>query len=360
MDKLKIFFIYFFLGLSYFFVHGQQIGNYVANGSFESVYTCTSQLSSLKLKNWSCIDSSKICADMMHTCWGNVPVNGVGYQYPKHGGAYMRLTLWCPFCGPPFTRSNLKNRLKQNLIAGITYCVRMYVTVQDMCPNAIDGFGFYFGDNSIDTIIYNARLPLTFLTPQVSNPVGNIILDSMNWVPITGTFTANGTEKYLIISNFKSDIATNTVLTGYMPANGWAEYFVDAVSCIEVNLPAYAGPDKLIYPGDSVYIGREKDYAIDPGCIWYKLPNMATAIDTISGLWVKPSVTSTYVVRQELDCSSVKWDTVVVIINNNLVGLGKLQSIADNISLFPNPTSGNLSISFSGSVSYRHHKVWHH
>ena len=77
---------------------------------------------------------------------------------------------------------------------------------------------------------------------------------------------------------------------------------------------------------------------------------MTTALDTISGLWVKPSVTSTYVVRQELDCSSVKWDTVVVTINHNLVGLDNLQSISDNISLFPNPTSGNLSVSFSGSV----------
>ena len=345
MDRIKL--IFLALGFS-LLVRGQEIGNYVANGSFEKLYNCTSQPQIMTCFSWSCIDSIKPVAQILHKCWGNVPVNGVGYQNPKDGEAYARLTFWCPICPSYFSRSNIKNRLKNPLESGKTYCVKMYVSCQDQCPQAISNFGFYFGDTSIDTIIHNARLPLTFLNPQVENSNNNIIVDSMNWVPITGTFTANGTEKYLLVSNFRSDVTTNTVLTGYMPANGWAEYFVDAISCTELNLPAYAGPDKPCIPGDSVFIGRKPDFAIDLGCIWYKLPNMVTAIDTISGLWVKPTTTSTYVVSQELDCSPLKWDTVVVFMD--AVGLKDLGWYSDNIKLFPNPTETDLTVTFGNQA----------
>src|SRR5690606_6386367 len=120
---------------------------------------------------------------------------------------------------------------------------------------------------------------------------------------------------------------------------------IDDVSCIEMNLPAYAGRDTTILNGDSVYIGREKDFATDPYCVWYKLPDTANAIDTISGLWVKPSVTTTYVVKQELECSSLKWDTVVVNVKND-VGLQEL--IANSrqfaVEMFPNPASDMITV----------------
>ena len=180
------------------------------------------------------------------------------------------------------------------------------------CPVAIDGFGLYFGGPSVDTIIYNSKRPLTFLTPQVVNPPNNIIMDSLNWVAITGTFTANGTEKYLIIGNFKSDVNTNTVITNYTTySQDWSEYFIDDVSC-SIDLSAYAGPDAFCIPGNSVYIGRQQDAGIDEACMWYKLPNMTTAIDTAAGTWVTPtSPTTTYVVKQDI-CGVIKYDTVVV------------------------------------------------
>lgn len=160
---------------------------------------------------------------------------------------------------------------------------------------------------------------------------------------------ANGTEKYLLLGNFLdlNTVTTASINTPFFPQT-WTDLLIDDVSCIEINLPAYAGPDKSCIPGDSVFIGRQPDFAIDSGCVWYKLPNMTTAIDTISGLWVKPTTTSTYVVRQELDCSPLKWDTVVVYIN--VVGLHDLNWYSDNITLFPNPTSDNITISVSSTI----------
>ncbi len=168
----------------------------------------------------------------------------------------------------------------------------------------------------------------------------------LNWIPITGTFVANGTEKYMMIGNFKSDTNTNKLLTNptNLPASA-SEYLIDAVSCIELNIPAYAGSNKSIMPGDSTYLGRESDFAVDSGCTWYKLPDLITPIKIASGLWVKPSSTSTYVVKQVLDCSPEKWDSVVVYMN--LVGLEKLKVINEELKIFPVPAKDYFELSVS-------------
>ena len=326
-----------------FSLHSQQIANFVSNGSFEKILDCNNPKIEYKAYYWSGLDSTKFTALLYHSDCGNVPHTGTGYQIPKDGKGFMSVQLYCPQCNN-FTRSNIRNRLKTNLIANKTYCVKLFANVVDTCETAVDALGVYFGNSDLDTIHYNARLPLSFLTPQINNPPYNYINDTMNWILITGTFVANGTEKYMVIGNFKSDASTHTISTGVVisPNVVYSEYFVDAISCIEVDLRAYAGPDKSIIPGDSVYVGRENDFAIDKGCIWYKLPNMTAPIDTISGLWVKPTVTTTYVVRQELDCSNTKWDTVVV--HMNLVGLEKLKLLSEELKVYPIPAQDFLEL----------------
>src|SRR5690606_13010817 len=193
--------------------------------------------------------------------------------------------------------------------------------------------------------------PLTYLTPQVQNPQGNIIIDTLNWVAITGTYTANGTEKYLMLGNFLSDEDTDTLTVNltWSAYNYITEANIDDVSCIPIDLEAYAGRDTTIFLNDSVYIGREPDFAIDTGCVWYKLPS-TTAIDTISGMWVKPPIgTHTYVVRQELECSSLKWDTVIVnvkekIIDTTDISVNELRIENEKLRIYPNPTSGMLNV----------------
>ncbi|MBX3165657.1 MAG: T9SS type A sorting domain-containing protein [Bacteroidetes bacterium] len=232
--------------------------------------------------------------------------------------------------------------MKSNLQAGKAYCVKFYVNLYNASPCAIDGIGVYFGGGEIDTIHY-CNIPLTYLTPQIQNPQGNIITDTLNWVAITGTFMANGTEKYLMLGNFLSNEDTDTLMIN--PTNLPAIYTnlgIDDVSCIPIDLEAYAGRDTTIMYGDSVYIGRENDFATDPYCVWYKLPDTANAIDTTSGLWVKPSVTTTYVVKQELECSSLKWDTVVV--NVGYVGIEEYVINNLQVELYPNPANDLIKI----------------
>ena len=337
-------------------MRGQKIGNYITNGNFEECINCTITPYYAMPRGWTALDSSDwaFIPFSLSPPLSNLPY-GFGFQYPRSGNTLIGTGFYCGSnsCTSYNQRGYPRNRLKEKLKVNTIYCAKYYVNNRNTNTIGIDGFGMYFGDASLDTINY-CGYPLIYLVPQVQNPSNNIILDTLNWTAISGTFVATGNEKYAVLGNFKSNASTNTVILNplFLPQVG-TDILIEDVSLIEANLQAYAGPDYIILPGDSAFIGRQPDWAIDPGCIWYKLPNMITSIDTISGFWVKPTTTSTYVVKQQLDCSSLKWDTVVVTINNNLVGIDKLQWFSDNISIFPNPTSGNLNISFPSQTDIK-------
>jgi hypothetical protein len=329
--------------LLYRTLNAQRIGNCVNNGSFEKLYDCTTN-SLLKAKYWTGIDSLCYGGRLVSICNGNVPLNYGTYQYPRLGQSY----LWTGFYAPgntPYERTYSKNRLKSTLKTGKTYCVKFFVNITNKSTYAMDGFGAYFGNNSIDTINY-CNIPLSYITPQIQNPKGNIITDTLNWVAISGTFTANGTEKFLLLGNYISNSELDTLMINptNLPAK-FTEVSIDDVSCIEVNLPAYAGRDTTIYTGDSTYIGRESDFAIDSGCVWYQLPNTITSIARISGMWVKPNApgTYTYVVKQQLECSALKWDTVVVTVRNFDVGIKENNTDRWQVDLFPNPAGSTVT-----------------
>lgn len=324
-----------------------QIANYVNNGSFEDLYNCSQPNYLVKAKYWRCLDSTTFTPIICSTCTGfaSVPLNTLTYQWPRTGNNYALGGLFCPppSCSPIVNRMYFRNRLKANLKAGKTYCVKFYVNICWNSTYGMDGFGAYFGDNSLDTITKTA-VPLTYLQPQVQNPSNNLITDTLNWTLITGTFVATGNEKHLVIGNFKSDVATNTVLINpNNPPLVATDVCIDDVSCIDIDLPAFAGRDTMCIPGTSVYIGRQRDVGIDEACQWYQLPNLTTAIDTAAGIWVNPLTTSTYVVKQEI-CSNVKWDTVVVY--QTALGLNELKIMGDQLKVFPVPAKDVINLQF--------------
>lgn len=333
----------------------QQIANYVSNGSFEDHYSCSNYAISIA-KGWRNLDSAIFGNSLFYsTCYPNVPSGGLTYQWPRSGLSFAFSSFLCqpPLCSSTNNRGYYRNRLKSTLQSGKVYCVTFYVSLSNSATYGIDGVGAYFGNTSIDTIT-KTEIPLTYLVPQVQNPINNIITDTLNWVSVTGTFVANGTEKYMVIGNFKSDVSTNKVLIN--PTNLptiFADFGVDDVSCIPIDLPAYAGPDIWGIPNNTVYIGRQQDVGIDEACMWYKLPNTTTAIDTSAGITVSVGITTnTYIVRQEI-CGNIKWDTVVV----HASGLGnvELEMLNDKLKLYPNPANEILNIeSFtSSSEAYR-------
>ncbi|MBA2612572.1 MAG: T9SS type A sorting domain-containing protein [Bacteroidetes bacterium] len=324
-----------------------QIANYVSNGSFENRYNCNLPNDMSKAKYWRSLDSVCNGGGYYSSCsgLGSVPLNSLTYQKSKTGTSYVISNFFCqpPNCPSTGNRGYLRNRLKANLQSGKTYCVKFHVNISNNSTYGMDGFGAYFGDNSLDTI--TQCIPLTYITPQIQNATNNIITDTLGWTLITGTFVATGNEKHMIIGNFKTTTGTNKVLINptNLPAI-FTDVCIDGVSCIDINLAANAGADQFCIPGNTVYIGQPQDEGIDDACIWYKLPNTTTAIDTAAGIFVSPISTSTYVVKQDI-CGIIKWDTVIVY--QSAVGIQKNEAIKNNFNLFPNPANNELYISFT-------------
>jgi hypothetical protein len=86
------------------------------------------------------------------------------------------------------------------------------------------------------THIFDSIITYLNLIPQVNDT--SLMVDTLNWKKISGTFVANGGERYLIIGNFFSDYTTDS---SAVPINDtlrqWAYYYIDDVDvhCCDCN-----------------------------------------------------------------------------------------------------------------------------
>lgn len=322
-----------------------QIANYVSNGGFEVLNANAGPYSFDVTKYWGALDTTKGSNALFSklATIANSPNSSFGFQYPRNGNNFVAVQFYCNTCANN-PRGYPRNRLKQPLQAGKIYCAKYHIVNTNNSPLGIDSYGMYFGDNTLDTIS-KCTHPITYLNPQVENTTG-IITDTLNWIAITGTFVANGTEKYMVLGNFKSNANTSTLLINpTYSASMVNDTYIDDVSVIDIDLPAYAGPDIWGLPTTTVYLGRPQDVGIDEACKWYKLPNTTTAIDTAAGITITVAATTqTYTVKQDI-CGIIKYDTVVVYASG--VGLSELEYVSNNISIFPNPATDILNIEFN-------------
>ena len=323
-----------------------QIGNYVTNPSFEVLKFAQVPTGNDGIYGWGPIDTTKR-AYLLYTVGPplyNAPNSSYGFQFPRTGNNMIGSSFFYSNGNPESNRWYPRNRIKQPLQANKIYCARYFVVNTNNSPVGIDAYSILLAGTEIDTI-KKCNIPLAYLTPQVVHD-GGILTDTMNWTPISGTFTANGTEKYLILGNFKADANTQSIVINpnQLPVLANDNY-IDDVSLVEMELPAFAGRDTFMIPGDSIFLGREPDVGIDYACQWYKLPDSSVPIDTIAGFWAKPNETTTYVVRQQLWCSGVKWDTVTVTISG--VGFEELAQPLQ-VRMYPNPANDKIEFETNG------------
>jgi hypothetical protein len=319
--------------------------NHVGNPSFENYYSCGSPNYISRAKYWNSIDSTKLGygGKYFNVCYPNIPFDGVlRYQYPRTGKAFIGATQYCTTttCAPPVLRQYPKNRLINPLVSGQVYCVKMYVNITNPSPYGNDAMQMYFGDSSVDTIS-QCGMPLTFLTAQVKNPVGNIIIDTLNWIEVSGTYTATGNEKYLILGNFVPDGSVNSSFINGSQPGVWTDVGYDDISVIPINLSAYAGPDKNIFLGDSAFIGRPPEIGLE--CTW---STGTLTVGDSAGIWVKPTAPGTYsyVVTQNI-CGNIKTDTVNVVVSPSSINENAF--FANSISIYPQPAKDLVFISLN-------------
>ena len=327
--------------LSSFLIEGAlaQI-NLVKNPSFENLSTCPTTLTLLHdALNWHTpINGGGGTPDLLNSCAANwvvsVPSNfqNNGYQYPHSGNGYAGLLV---AQSGNSIKEYMQGELIDTLIGGKTYCVTFYANLINLSRAYIKSLGAYLDNGSIICPGSGAYAPYT---PQVVNST-QPLYDTVNWMKIEGSFTATGNESYITIGDFFPDSVSGIGIIGSPPS--WQSYYyIDDISVIDVSTPAFAGKDTLIHLGDSVFVGRPPEVGLNEDCIWY-VNNVA--IDTVAGMWVKPIVPTTYVLKQTI-CGTTRYDSVRV----NIEGVGINQLKSDKyITISPNPFTSQTTISFS-------------
>lgn len=128
-----------------------------------------------------------------------VPQNEAGYQQAKGGQAYVGLfNYYGDGSGFANFREYLQVKLKEKLKKDAVYMLRFNVSPTGQFSVAsISAFA-----SSVPISSYTTRQNV-FAIPQLTNKT--TLSDSAAWYEISGLFTANGDEEWLIIGNFFSD-----------------------------------------------------------------------------------------------------------------------------------------------------------
>ncbi len=228
-----------FIVIFLYLVSNANAQNLVLNPSFEDTIACpTTTAIPMQCKYWytANIGSPDYFSEQPDIFCGTspVPLSNAGYQYARTGIAYVGLVTLMQPLNPNYLnrREYIGGELSDTLKQGHEYCVSFYISVAEELKYVTDGIGLYLSiDSAVDYTI-NTNLPFV---PQISNPSGNIIYDTLNWVQISGTYIANGGEKYLTIGNFKDN--ANTLIDSInnnVPQSRYESYlFIDDVSVID-------------------------------------------------------------------------------------------------------------------------------
>ena len=216
MKTLVLFLIFYF---AFLFSYSQ---NLVPNGSFEDTLACPTFLSEIS-KAFPWFGATTGTPDYYNKCnvsGVGMPNNVMGYQQARTGEAYVGLYVLSTINFREYLEIRLMNSLKENN----KYCIEFYVSLANTSHFAANSIGMYVSQDSI----YNNNSSVLSYSPQISNFNDSIISDTLNWIKISGNYTASGGEKFIIIGNFNNDANTKIdTLTGNTYG---AYYYIDDVS----------------------------------------------------------------------------------------------------------------------------------
>ena len=347
--------------VSIFFVSNVEAqNNLVLNPSFEEIDTCPFSQGQINIAfGWDTLIIGGGSPDVFHNCctftnYCGIPNNwqNKGFQYPKNGNSYSGVVATTSFLNGTYWREYMQGTINNQLNGGNEYCVKFYVSLSNVSKYSCNSVGAYFDNGTIQTGNYS--LPIQPVTPQIL--ISNIQLDdTLNWVAIEGSFTANGTEQYITIGNFFPDS-----LSGIQPfPNGTGPlffegsyYYIDDVSVIDISTPAFAGNDTSITAGDSIYLGRPSEIGLDEACVWFI---NGIPIDTLAGIMVAPDSTTTYILQQTI-CGNVQYDSVTVTVDKG-TGISTLNK-KDHFEVYPNPSNGDVWLKLEDFIDHAELKLY--
>ena len=171
------------------------------------------------IDNWYSPNSET--TDFLSACSGQTPYNYFGIQDPFDGIGYCGIRT---YSGPEEWsmysqyREYLAVKLIQPLERDYIYKVSFKYSVADNAGYTCDRLGIFLSEDSIQ------GFKVLNYIPQIENPAGIFLTDSVNWNTISGDYIANGGEEFIAIGNFYPDNQTSAIY--YDPNPGiYAKYY---------------------------------------------------------------------------------------------------------------------------------------
>jgi hypothetical protein len=335
MKKVLLYTIFFLL-----FGEVERISaqNFVPNGDFEFYTSCPTGWDQIGLAfpwydpNNSTSDYFNACAPVSSTA--SVPNHTLGYwQYAHSGVGYSGLYTIQNNGGN--YREYIQVQLIDTLSNQKCYSVTFYANLSNKLKKGANNLGAYISQTAVTCPMY-----LSYgLTPQILLPGNPPIIDTVNWIKISGTYHSIGGEKYLTIGNFNYDSTTVTQTIDPLSPNA-AYYYIDDVSIYEIKT-ANAGRDTAICHGDSVMLGTTSY----EGVTYSWLPTAGLSNASIGNPMASPATTTTYYLTQTTSCATTV-DSVVVSLGDCTVGVREYGKDKPNFKLYPNPNHGEMTLTY--------------
>ncbi len=259
--------------------------------------------------------------DCGNSIWGRVPVNFAGIQPTRaqrnYGGfGYLVEDFWA--VGVDYVEG-IQNHLKDTLIAGREYCFQAYISLSD--GNDINGRVVHINmaASQFEVLLTEERYLYPSLTADTSVVPDLVITnpeywkDRESWMPVRGSFIADGGEQWLSMANFSP--LDSLDLFRFDNHQGECYYYIEDVSLYLCDTPIYqadAGVDQGGCVGDTLTFStpyRNGEYHH----FW-----MDEAGDTLSettSLTVTVEGDAEYYLAQWDFKYDLTWDTVRVILD---------------------------------------------
>jgi hypothetical protein len=229
MKRLTNIIILFFLLTK---VSGQ---NLAPNPSFEDTLYCPFYTGSLgPIADWRSFGNS---VDCFHTCasYMNIPNSPFGYQNARTGTSMVGLVsyVWQYAPGWPNYREYLGAKLLDSLDPGTKYYVSFYINCAGYLPGwqiiGANKIGARFSTVSWDSL--NAKIPDNFSHVKTDS----IVIDTVQWFKVSGSFIADSSYKYIVIGNFYDTLQTDTTIFGGAPFGGSVAYYYIEDVCVSTS-----------------------------------------------------------------------------------------------------------------------------
>lgn len=218
-----------------------QESNLVMNGSFEATNgKVGGRAEYYKADSISSSNNTTIDLYSADACGSDhdVPNNYMGSQGSKSGNNYIGLTafygqemgLFKTKPGYQQYSEYVQFVLREPLVAGKAYTVTFNFSLAERSAYAVSGLGVYFSNDKLDEK-NNAYLDVT---PHII--AANVQSDT-EWNIFTGTYVANGGERYMTLGCFEDYMLVNKVIPENTNNSRKAYYFIDDVGVAPVIIP---------------------------------------------------------------------------------------------------------------------------